>query len=40
MTHHSKARRCYQKAYDLDPENETCGAALVDTLNALDEEVA
>ena len=34
----SKAKRCYQKAFDLDGENEDAGSALVDTLVALSEE--
>ncbi|RUS81604.1 hypothetical protein EGW08_010617 [Elysia chlorotica] len=33
-----KARRCFQKAFDLRPENDDCSAALVDTLLELGEE--
>ncbi|XP_071101530.1 superkiller complex protein 3-like [Haliotis cracherodii] len=33
-----KAKRCYQKAYDLDPANEEAGAALCDILVAIGED--
>ncbi|CAH1796878.1 unnamed protein product [Owenia fusiformis] len=33
-----KARKCYQKAVDLNPLSESAGCALVDTLNELNEE--
>ncbi|XP_068693840.1 tetratricopeptide repeat protein 37-like isoform X1 [Montipora foliosa] len=36
----SKASRCYQKAFDLDPDSEDAGAALGDSLTELGEEVA
>ncbi|XP_013407175.1 tetratricopeptide repeat protein 37 isoform X1 [Lingula anatina] len=33
-----KARRCYQKSFDLDSNNDEAGAAFVDILNSLGEE--
>lgn len=35
-----KAKRCYQKAYNLDPANEEAGAALCDILVAIGEDVS
>ncbi|ELT99404.1 hypothetical protein CAPTEDRAFT_188519 [Capitella teleta] len=35
-----KARRCYQKAHDLNPTDEESGCSLVDALNELDEQEA
>ncbi len=35
----SKAQRCYNKAYELDTENEEAGAALVDLLMDSSQEV-
>ena len=34
-----RAKKCYQKAFDLDSNDEECGAALVDALTASDDEV-
>lgn len=35
-----KARRCFQKAYDLDPMKDETGCALVDILMDLGEEAS
>ena len=35
----SKASRCYQKAFDLDPNSDAAGIALGDSLMALEDEV-
>ena len=35
-----RGKKCYQKAYDLDPNNEEAGAALCDMMAALGEEVS
>ena len=35
----SKACRCYQKAFDLDPDSEDAGTALGDSLTELGDEV-
>ncbi len=34
-----KAKRCYEKAFALDSDCEESGAALVDTLNQLEDQV-
>ena len=34
-----KAKKCYQKAFDLDPDDDLTGAALCDALSATDREV-
>ena len=35
----SKASRCYQKAFDLDPNSDAAGIALGDSLMELEDEV-
>lgn len=34
-----KAKKCYQKAFDLDNENEVAGAAVCDIMTAIGQEV-
>lgn len=36
----TRARKCYQKAFDLDNKNETAGEKLCDLLNKAGEEVS
>lgn len=36
---YSKASRCYQKAFDLDPNSDDAGVALGDSLMELEDEV-
>ena len=35
-----RAKKCYQKAFDLDRNDEDCGATLVDALTASGDEVS
>ena len=39
-TDKTRARKCYQKAFDLDPQNDEAGQALCEILNANGAEVS